>query len=135
YGRGGGVVGRGRAEGAGLGVMPGVPVGVAVAVTTGVAVGVAVGVRVAVAVAVAVTIAVAVGVAVGVRVAVAVAVGVGEAPQGLTGQLKISMSAAGVVGSYPAANQMRLVPSVSVGKLRRAFTNGVPIDQLLVPGS
>jgi len=88
-----------------------------------------------VAVAVAVAAAVAVGVAVGVRVAVGVAVGVGEAPQGLTGQLKISMSAAGAEGSYPAANQMRLVPSVSVGKLRLGLTNGVPSDQVLLTGS
>jgi len=85
---------------------------------------VAVGVRVAVAVAVAVALA----------AAVAVAVGVGEAPQGLTGQLKISMSAAGAEGSYPAANQMRLVPSVSVGKLRLGLTNGVPSDQVLLTG-
>ena len=129
------MVGRGRAVGAGLGVMLGVPVGEAVGVLE---VGVGVGVRVAVAVGVAVMTPVAVGVADGVRVAVAlavaVAVGVGEAPQGLTGQLKISMSAAGAVGSYPAANQMRLVPSVSVGKLRLALTKFVPIDQLLVAG-
>ena len=94
-------------------------VAVAVAVAAAVAVGVAVGVRVAV------------GVAVGVRVAV----GVGDAPQGLTGQLKISMSAAGAEGSYPAANQMRLVPSVSVGKLRLALVKFGPVDQVLVPGS
>jgi hypothetical protein len=29
---------------------------------------------------------------------------------------------------------MWFVPSVSAGKLRRALTNGIPIDQLLVPG-
>ena len=86
------------------------------------------------AVAVAVGVAVGVRVAVGVAVGVRVAVGVGDAPQGLTGQLKISMSAAGAVGSYPAANQMRLVPSVSVGKLRLALTNGVPSDQVLLTG-
>src|SRR5882672_11028802 len=74
YGRGGGVVGRGRGVGAGLGVMLGVPVGVAVGDV--VVVGVGVGVRVAVAVGVGVITPVAVGVAVGVRVAVAVAVGV-----------------------------------------------------------
>ena len=65
YGRGGGV-GRGRGVGAGLGVGVGLGVDVAVAV----------------------------GVAVTVAVAVAVAVGVGEGdPQGLTGQLKISIEA------------------------------------------
>ena len=106
-----------------MGVTIAVAVGVTVAIT--VAVGVAVGVRVAVAAAVAVALA----------AAVAVAVGVGEAPQGLTGQLKISMSAAGVEGSYPAANQMRLVPSVSVGKLRLALTKFAPVDHVLVAGS
>jgi hypothetical protein len=79
-----------------------------------------------------------VGVGVGVGVAVGVAVGVGVgvgAAQGLVGQLKISISPAGVVGSYPPANQMLFVPSVSVGKLRRAFVNGMPTDQLLLTGS
>ena len=69
YGRGAGV-GRGRGVGAGLGV------------------GVCLGVEVAVGVGDADAVAVAVG------VAVAVAVGVGEGdPQGLTGQLKISIEA------------------------------------------
>ena len=45
------------------------------------------------------------------------------------------MSPAGVVGSYPPASQMWLVPSVSVGKLRRALTNGKPVDHVIVPGS
>jgi hypothetical protein len=45
------------------------------------------------------------------------------------------MSAAGVPGSYPPANQMLFVPSVSVGKLRRAFTNGMPSDHVLLTGS
>src|SRR5215831_11226253 len=78
YGRGGGV-GRGR----GVGVVRGGTVTVGVGDGGGVVVGVAV----------------AVGVAVGVAVAVAVGVGVGLTPQGLTGQLKISMSPAGVAGS------------------------------------
>jgi hypothetical protein len=68
------------------------------------------------------------GVGVGLGIGVAVA-------QGLTGQWKISMSPAGVAGSYPPASQMLSVPSVSVGKLRRALTNDRPVDQLLVLGS
>jgi hypothetical protein len=94
-------------------------------------VAVAVGVCVAVAVAVGVTITVAVAVA----VAVAVEVGVGVAPAAAQ---KISMSAAGAAGSYPPANQMRVVPSVSVGKLRRAFVKcatGEFTVHVLVPGS
>src|SRR5206468_1065292 len=77
YGRGGGVVGRGRAVGAGP---LGVPVGVAVGDV--VAVGVGVGVRVAVAVGVGVITPVAVGVAVGVCVAGAGAGGVITAVDG-----------------------------------------------------
>src|SRR5215831_15689085 len=55
--------------------------------------GVAVLLGVGDAIAVAVAVAVAVGVADAAAVAVAVAVGVGEGPQGLTGQLKISIDA------------------------------------------
>jgi len=88
---------------------------------------------------VAVPLAVAVAVAVGVAVAVAVAVGVGvgvAVPQGLTGQLKISIEARATrLGSRPPASQMLLVPSVSAAGLRRAFTNGVPIDHVLLAGS
>src|SRR6516165_7375316 len=82
-----------------------------------------------------------VGETVGVAVAVPdpVAVGVGVtvgAPQGLTGQLKISVEARGNrLGSRPPASQMLLVPSVSAAGLRRAFTNGVPFDQVLLTGS
>src|SRR6266513_5025095 len=65
-----------------------------------------------------------VGVAVGVAVGVGVGVGVGV-PQGLMGQLKISIESVGVAGAYPPASQMRFVPSVSVGKFRRAITNGI----------
>jgi hypothetical protein len=103
---------------------------VAVAVAVAIAVAVGVGVCVAVAVAVGVTIAVAVAVA----VAVGVGVGVGEPPPAQ----KISMSAAGVAGSYPPANQMRVVPSLSVGKLRRAFVKcgtGEFTVHVFVPGS
>ena len=56
-------------------------------------------------------------------VAVAVGVGVGDGdPQGLTGQLKISIEAIMVAPSaaYPPAFQMLLVPSVSAAKLRPA---------------
>lgn len=98
----------------------GVDVGVCVAV------GVAVGVWVAVGVAVGVTMDVAVGVAVG--------VGVGEP----VAAQKICMSAAGAAGSYPPASQILVVPSVSVGKLRRAFVNigtGEFTVHVLVPGS
>src|SRR4029453_11975835 len=62
---------------------------------------------------------------VGVGVAVGVGVGVGV-PHGLTSQEKISIESVGVVGAYPPASQMALVPSVSVGKLRRAVRNGSP---------
>jgi hypothetical protein len=65
--------------------------GVGRGLAVGVALGVDVGVGVAVAVAVAVGVALITGVAV--AVAVAVAVGVGDAPQGLTGQLKIPIPA------------------------------------------
>ena len=60
--------------------------------------------------------------------------GVGEAPPAQ----KICMSPAGVAGSYPPTSQILVVPSVSVGKLRRAFVNagtGEFTVQLLVPGS
>ena len=82
--------------------------------------------------------AVAVGVAVALGVAVAVGVGVGEGdPQGLTGQLKISIESKTVVPSdaYPPDSHMWSVPLVSVGKLRRASANGVPTDQLFATGS
>jgi len=83
------------------------------------------------------TVGVAVTVPVAVAVAVAVGVGVGEGdPQGLTGQLKISVEARGNrLGSRPPASQMLLVPSVSAAGLRRAVTNGVPIDHVLLTGS
>ena len=77
------------------------------------------------------------GAAVAVGVAVAVAVGVGDgATQGLTGQLKISIEARATrLGSRPPASQMLFVPSVSAAGLRRAFTNGVPIDHVPLTGS
>src|SRR6516165_10793797 len=119
YGRGAGL-GRGR----GVGVhLPSHGVGVGETVGVAVAVPLAVGVAVAVAVAVADPVAVGVGVTVG-------------DPQGLTGQLKISIEArAARLGSRPPASQMLLVPSVSAAGLRRAFTNGVPFDQVLLTGS
>ena len=90
-------------------------------VGAGLGVGVSLGVDVAVAVAVA--------------VAVGVGVGVGE-PQGLTGQLKISVEARDPrFSSRPPASQMLLLPSVSLAELRRAVTNGVPIDHVLLTGS
>ena len=81
--------------------------------------------------------AVAVGVGVAVGVAVAVGVGVGDGdPQGLTGQLKTSVESVGAPeASYPPVSQMWSVPLVSVGKLRRALTNGWPSDQLFDTGS
>ena len=94
------------------------------------------GVGVAVTVGVGVTVPVTVAVAVAVAVALGVGVGVGDAAQGLTGQLKISVEARGNrLGSRPPASQMLLVPSVSAAGLRRAFTNGVPFDQVLLTGS
>ena len=95
--------------------LPGGHVGVALGVAVTVAVGVAEGITVGV----------------GVDVAVAVGVGVGV-PQTLP---KISIEAVGAVGAYPPASQMRLVPLVSVGKLRLAVMNGVPIDQVPATGS
>jgi hypothetical protein len=70
---------------------------------------------------------------VAVAVAVAVGVGVGLA----SGQSNISIVASGVTPStsYPPANQMWSVPLVSVGKLRRGLLNGIPTDQVSVPGS
>jgi hypothetical protein len=64
-------------------------------------------------------------------------VGVGvAAPQGLTGQLKISVEARDPrFSSRPPASQMLLVPSVSLAALRRAVTNGVPSDHVLLTGS
>jgi len=115
-----------------------VAVGDAVAVGEAVAVPVAVGeieaVAVAVAVGVAVPLAVAVAVAVEVGVAVAVGVGVGVPPPPWQ---KISIDDNGVMPStsYPPDNQMCVVPSVSVGKLRRAWLNGMPVLQAFVPGS
>ena len=80
---------------------------------------------------------VAVGVADTVTVAVAVAVGVGEAvPQGLTGQLKICVSAREFrFASRPPATQMLLVPSVSLAAFRRAVTKGCPTDHVSLTGS
>ena len=40
----------------------------------------------------------------------------------------------GVVGAYPPANHMVLVPLVSAGKLRRAVTNEAPVVQLFEVG-
>jgi len=90
-----------------------------VGVTEGVTVGVAVGV--------------AEGVTDGATVGVAVGVGVGVGPAAQN----ISIVASGVTPStsYPPANQMWSVPLVSVGKLRRALLNGIPNDQLSLPGS
>src|SRR6266446_3623054 len=116
------VYGRGGTVGRGLGVgVDRAPVAVAVAVG----------------VADAVIVAVAVAVGVADAAAVAVAVGVGEAaPQGLTGQLKISVEARDPrFSSMPPASQMLLVPSVSLAALRRAVMNGVPIDHVLLTGS
>jgi len=107
-----------------------VGVGVGVGVNVAVAVGVAEGITVGVGVDVGEAVGVAVGVDVAVAVAVAVGVGVGV-PQ----MPKISIEAVGVVGAYPPASQMRSVPLVSVGKLRRAVMNGVPIDQVPATGS
>jgi uncharacterized protein YjlB len=102
-----------------VGVAVGVALGITVAVAVGVAEGITVGVGVDVAVAV----------AVGDTVGVAVGVGVGD------GHPKISIEFVGVVGAYPPASQMRLVPSVSTGKLRRAVVNGKPVDQVPATGS
>ena len=113
--------------------LPGVHVGVALGVPVGVAVGVAEGITVGVGVDVAVAVAVGVAVGVDVAVAVAVAVGVGVGvPQTLP---KISIEGVGAVGAYPPASQMRSVPLVSVGKLRLAVMNGMPIDQVPATGS
>ena len=120
------VYGRGGTVGRGLGVgVDRAPVAVAVAV------------GVADAATVDVAVAVAVGVADAAAVAVAVAVGVGEAaPQGLTGQLKICVSAREFrFASRPPATQMLLVPSVSTAALRRGVVNGTPIDHVSVTGS
>jgi hypothetical protein len=75
---------------------------------------------------------VAVGVAVTVAVAVAVGVGVGVPLP----SHKISIEDNGVTPSlaYPPESQMCVVPSVSVGKLRRAVPNGTSIVQVFVPG-
>ena len=90
----------------------------------------------AVAVAVAVGDAVALPVAVAVAVAVGVGVGVGVPPPALQ---KISIEATGTpVLSYPPDSQILVVPSVSVGKLRRAVVNagtGEPVVHAFVPGS
>src|SRR6266446_6036032 len=126
------VYGRGGTVGRGLGVgVDRAPVAVAVAVGVADAATVDVAVAVGVADAATVDVAVAVGVADAAAVAVAVAVGVGEAaPQGLTGQLKICVSAREFrFASRPPATQMLLVPSVSTAALRRGVVNGVPIDQ------
>lgn len=66
-----------------------------------------------------------------------VGVGVGDAaPQGLTGQLKTSVEARDPrFSSMPPASQMLLLPSVSLAELRRAVTNGVPSDHVLLTGS
>ena len=96
-----------------MGLAPGVGVGVAGGVDVGVAV------------------AVAVGVGVGVRVTVGVAVAVGDGVGLPCAHMKISIELSGVIPSlaYPPDSQILLVPLVSVGKLRRAVTNGIPIDQ------
>lgn len=111
-------MGRGCGVGRGLGVTLGVAVGVteAVGVAVGVADGVADGITVAV----------------GVAVAVGVGVGVGPPPA-----QKISVDASGVTPSeaYPPDRTILVMPSVSVGKFRRAVVNGTPIVQLFVPGS
>lgn len=91
------------------------PLGVGVTVTVGVGVGV-------------------VGVGVGVTgVAVGVGVGVGVA----TAAQNTSVDIKGVTPSmsYPPDNTILVVPSVSVGKLRRALANGAPVVQLLLAGS
>ena len=79
----------------------------------------------------------AVAVGVGVALDDPVAVGVGEGdPQGLTGQLKISIEAIMLSpASYPPAFQMLLVPSVSAAKFRPAIDNGGPTDHVLLVGS
>ena len=83
-----------------------------------------------------VAVGVVVGVADAVAVAVGVGVGVGLGPQGLVGQLKISVEARDPrFSSMPPASQMLLVPSVSLAELRRAVTNGVPSDHVLLTGS
>src|SRR6476620_3756351 len=110
-----------------LGVHVGVALGVPVAVAVGVAEGITVGVGVDDGEAVGV--AVGVDVAVAVAVAVAVGVGVAQTPP------KISIEAVAVVGAYPPASQMRSVPLVAVGKLRRAVMKGVPIDHVPATGS
>ena len=60
------------------------------------------------------------------------AVGVGDAPPP---QQKISIESVGAVGIVAACQPDAAVPSVSVGKLRRAVANGGPIAQVLVTGS
>ena len=66
---------------------------------------------------------------------VGVGVGLG-APQGLTGQLKISVEARDPrFSSMPPASQMLLVPSVSLAALRRAVMNGGPSDHVSLTGS
>jgi hypothetical protein len=74
-----------------------------------------------------------VGVAVGVGVGLGVGVGVGV---GAAAQ-KISIEANGVMPStsYPPDRKILVVPSVSVGKFRRALLNGRPVVQEFVPGS
>src|SRR5215467_57883 len=73
----------------------------------------------------------------GVHVGLAVGVGVGDCPP--PPQQKRSVELVGTpVLSYPPASQMRQVPSVSVGKLRRPVPNagtGVFAAQVLVAGS
>ena len=94
---------------------------------------VAVGVGEGVCVAVAVAVGVGVGVSSTVAETTAVGVGVGDPPAVAQ---KISIDISGVrLLSYPPESQMRVVPSVSVGKLRRAVVNGRPIDQVSEPGS
>ena len=82
--------------------------------------------------------AVAVGVGVAVGVAVAVGVGVGEGdPQGLTGQLKISIESKTVAPSdaYPPDSHMWSVPLVSVGEVTPSLGERGPTDQLFDTGS
>jgi hypothetical protein len=108
---------------------PGVLVGTAVLVRVGVREGPP-GVTVGrgVFVRVAVLVGAVVGTVVAVRVAVLVAGPVVAVAQAWPGR-KISMSPAAVLGSYPPAIHT-VLPSLSAGKLRRAFVKEGPVLQL-----